>query len=234
MPNRETVTLFGVIAAGLTLIGATTYFVATRLIRKKHFKKEHGKKSQGEGEDELYTLSDEEDDLDYRMSNDRRRKARRGLGAAVRPPPLITVAELFEQAFLLNSDAKAQRNVKIYFDSNDEFVREEQIPELMQPSARSILSSDESIMYGYDEQMSHRQRLQEAITFKYSCVNVFFGNEDVQNSGTTRITRNIFAGTNDRTENAMLFLNNLSKIKQTKNQHNLSKHVQMVRKLGKG
>ena len=82
------------------------------------------------------------------------------MGAAARPPPLITVAELFEQAFLLNSDANAQRNVKIYFDSNDEFVREEQMPELMQPSARSILSSsDESLMYGYDEQMSYRQRL---------------------------------------------------------------------------
>ena len=133
-----------------------------------------------------------------------------------RPPPLITVAELFEQAFLLHTDANSQRNVKIYFDSNDEYVREEQMPELMQPSARTILSSDESMMYGYDEQMSYRQRLQEAIAFKYSCVNVFFGNEDVQNSGTTRITRNIFAGTNDRTENAMLFLNNLNKIKQTK------------------
>ena len=31
--------------------------------------------------------------------------------------------------------------------------------------------------------------------------------------GTTRITRNIFAGTQDRTENAMAFLDNLTKIK---------------------
>ena len=83
------------------------------------------------------------------------------------------------------------------------------MPELLHSSARTFQSSDESSIYGLEEQ----QRLQDAIAFKYSCVNVFFGNEDVQNSGTTRITRNIFAGTNDRTENAMLFLNNLNKIK---------------------
>ena len=108
------------------------------------------------------------------------------------------------------------------------------MPELLQSSARTAMSSDESIIYGLEEHQLQQQRLQEAIAFKYSSVNIFFGNEDVQNSGTTRITRNIFAGANDRTENAMLFLNNLNKIKQTKNELNLSKHVQMYRKLGKG
>lgn len=72
------------------------------------------------------------------------------------------------------------------------------------------------------------------IAFKYNYVNVFFGNEDVQNSGTTRITRNIFAGNNDRTENAILFLDNLNKIKQTKNQHIMGKSTHMYRKLSKG
>ena len=87
-----------------------------------------GKKHVAEGEDELETLSDEEyDDLDYRLSTERRRRAmqRRGMGSAVRPIPLITFAELYEQAFLLHSQRNAQRNIKIYFDSNDEFVREE-------------------------------------------------------------------------------------------------------------
>ena len=109
------------------------------------------------------------------------------------------------------------------------------MPELLQASART---SDDSVLIGsYEDQqrfLAEEQRLQEAIAFKYSCVNVFYGNEDVHNSGTTRITRNIFAGTHDKTENAQLFLNNLNKIKQTKNRDVLGKHVQMYRKLGKG
>ena len=35
LPSRKTMGLVGVIAAGLTLIGATTYFVATRFVRKR-------------------------------------------------------------------------------------------------------------------------------------------------------------------------------------------------------
>ena len=54
------------------------------------------------------------------------------------------------------------------------------------------------------------------INFKYRYVECFFGNEEHQISGTTRITRNIFAGTHDRNENALVFLDNLNKIKQTK------------------
>ena len=42
---------------------------------------------------------------------------------------------------------------------------------------------------------------------------VFFGNEELQTQGTTKITRNIFAGTQDRQENALLFLENLNKVK---------------------
>ena len=114
----------------------------------------------------------------------------------------------------------AQRKVKIYFDSNDEFVREEQLPEMLQ-SARSAShsnSNDESL-----EELSERQRIIDSINFKYRAVNVFFGNEEQALSGTTRITRNIFAGTQDRNENAMLFLENLNKIKQSKNSETLSK-----------
>ena len=35
VPSRQTLGLFGIIAAGLTLIGATTYIVATRFVSKK-------------------------------------------------------------------------------------------------------------------------------------------------------------------------------------------------------
>ena len=124
-----------------------------------------------------------------------------------RPPPLITFAELFEQALLLQHQRNSQRTVKIYFDSNDEYVREEQIPELVQ-SPRLDDSID-----NYDNQ----QRILDQIQFKYRCVQVFFGNEERHITGTTRITRNIFAGT-DRNENAMLFLDNMNKVKNTKHQ----------------
>ena len=37
-PSRQTMGLFGVLACGLTLIGATTYFVTTRLLKKQRQK----------------------------------------------------------------------------------------------------------------------------------------------------------------------------------------------------
>ena len=40
IPTRKTLGLAGLIAFGLTLIGATTYFVATRYVRKKRDAKE--------------------------------------------------------------------------------------------------------------------------------------------------------------------------------------------------
>jgi len=110
----------------------------------------------------------------------------------------------------LQMQRSAQRRVKIFFDSNDEFVTKEQIPEFMQ-SARSQSNSDESV-----DSAEEYQRVSDMIAYKYNQVDVFYGDEEQQISGTTRITRNIFAGTHDRNENAILFLENLNKIKQTK------------------
>lgn len=62
-------------------------------------------------------------------------------------------------------------------------------------------------------------------------MDVFFGNEDHALIGTTRITRNIFAGTQGKAENAMLFLENLNKIKQAKNNHLLGKQSLLFRKI---
>lgn len=131
LPSRETVTLCGVIAAGLTLIGTTTYFVATRLIRKRQHSSKDAKLVQdGDASDVEFDGMSDDDDLDYRMSIERKRRARRRnmAGGSTTDSPrtpmtLITFAELFEQAFFLHQQRLAQRNVKIYFDSNDEFVR---------------------------------------------------------------------------------------------------------------
>ena len=88
----------------------------------------------------------------------------------------------------------AQRKVKIYFDSNDEFVREEQLPEVLN-SARSSTSAKGQDADDSLDLVTERQRMIDAINFKYRAVDVFFGNEEQALSGTTRITRNIFAGT---------------------------------------
>ena len=127
------------------------------------------------------------------------------------------------------------RRVKIYFDSNDEFVREDRLPEMLgNESARSHRSTDPDMQTNMGvEDIDEQQKLQDLIAFKYRYVEVFFGNEEQQLSGTTRITRNIFAGTNDRNENAMLFLDNLNKIKQTKSKAVADRQAQLLRKLNR-
>jgi len=125
---------------------------------------------------------------------------------------LITYDELYEQASMLDQKRRSQVSSKIYFDANDEFVREEQVPEILvttrYPTNQEDMSSDE-----LDEQ----QRILDTIACKYRVVEVYLGNEDHVMMGTTRITRNIFAGTQDRNQNARVFLDNVSKIKQSKN-----------------
>lgn len=56
--------------------------------------------------------------------------------------------------------------------------------------------------------------LMESVNRKYHNILVYFGNEELQLSGTTKITKDIFEGSTDKTENALLFLENLDKIKQ--------------------
>ena len=63
----------------------------------------------------------------------------------------------------------------------------------------------------------------ERISRKYRNIVVFFGDEVIETQGTTKITKNIFAGTQDRKENAIVFLENLSKIKQNTENKRLGK-----------
>ena len=80
---------------------------------------------------ELYDIDDDDDfgylsDDDYsRYESSKRRRLRNRAAAAIRPPPVITFAELYEQALSMHKQRESQRKVKIYFDHNDEFVREE-------------------------------------------------------------------------------------------------------------
>ena len=92
----------GTIVTGLTLIGATTYFVATRYLRNKSSKRNTAKELCEESEDEFESMSEEEEDLNEQLFNAReRRGARRNVISSQRSPPLITFAELFEQALYL-------------------------------------------------------------------------------------------------------------------------------------
>ena len=86
-------------------------------------------------------MSEEEEDLNEQLFNARERRShRRNVISSQRSPPLITFAELFEQALYLQHQRLTQRKAKIYFDANDEYYREEQLPELLQ----SNLNLDET------------------------------------------------------------------------------------------
>ena len=82
------------IACGITLIGATTYFFATRYVRKSRQNRQQV--STEDSDCEIDFLDDEED---YRSAA--KRHHLRKSASSYRPPPLITFAELFEQALLL-------------------------------------------------------------------------------------------------------------------------------------
>ena len=85
-------------ACGLTLIGATTYFVTTRLVKKRrrHQKKRVHLSDESEGEDM-------EDYLHCRPQQEGLRKRNNYLNRA---PALITYDELYEHALMLDQQRK--------------------------------------------------------------------------------------------------------------------------------
>ena len=104
----------------------------------------------------------------------------------------------------------------MYFDSNDEFVLEDSIPELLEAQIDTPITE-------YEDPTVYSDALLDRICNKYHNVVVFFGSEELQTQGTTKITRTIFAGTQDRKENALVFLENLNKVKKTKKKFSTGK-----------
>jgi len=100
------------------------------------------------------------------------------------------------------------RKLKLYFDSNDEFVNEDCIKELL--FFNKNFEADDS-----EDEQDMEFEVMTLVNRKYHTVAVDFGSEQEQLAGTTRITRDIFIG-GDKSENALLFLENLDKVKQTK------------------
>ena len=52
---------------------------------------------------------------------------------------------------------------------------------------------------------------------KYCIINAFFGSEELEKQGTTKITKTIFEGTQDREEKAIVFLENMQKVRSNCN-----------------
>ena len=182
--------IFVAVSTGLTLVGATSYFILTRYYRKKN----------QNAEEEWDGFDDEE----YLYRDFDKRRHRYHMNDI--PQPLMTIEELQDRAYLLSQQRLEQRRQKIFFDSNDEFVLEDAIPELLE---MTVINQSE------DEADSYEQKVMERINHKYHNIVVFFGDDEVLAQGTTKITKNIFQGTQDRVENAYIFLENLNKVQSS-------------------
>lgn len=147
---------------------------------------------------------DEFDDEEYLYRDFDKRRQRYHVNDI--PQPLMTFEELHDRAYLMSQQRLEQRRQKIYFDSNDEFVLEDAIPELLE---MTVINQAE------DDAESYEQKVMERINHKYHNIVVFFGDDEVLAQGTTKITKNIFQGTQDRVENAYIFLENLNKVQSS-------------------
>lgn len=67
--------------------------------------------------------------------------------------------------------------------------------------------------------------MQDLIRRRYHSVSVFLGDEFLQREGTTKITRDIFSGANDKRQNAAIFLDNLEKLSNKQNQNDDLKNM---------
>jgi len=99
-----------------------------------------------------------------------------------------------------------RKKATIYFNDLDEYLTEEQaIAERFAAGCLDLYEAAEDI--DCDEVTF---LLSEAKK-RYYPLEVNFGDEELDKKGTTKITKTIFEGTTDKTENAIVFLNNLEK-----------------------
>ena len=79
------------------------------------------------------------------------------------------------------------------FDSNDEFVLDDAIPEMLNYRTKLFQLG----LQGYEVE-ADEDVVQDLIRARYHPVNLFLGDELQQRDGTTKITREIFRGNNDK------------------------------------
>ena len=93
-------------------MGATTYYIATKV-----------KNSRKVEEQSTYSWAQLQELKD---------RSRREVSKNEVPPPLVTFVDLYGRASVLARQLTQRKKVKIYFDSNDEFVTEDAIPEVLE------------------------------------------------------------------------------------------------------
>lgn len=123
---------------------------------------------------------------------------------------------LEERAKQTNQQQKSRKRAVLFFNSDDEYLTEEQA--LSERLDSGCLTQRDLMMQDSDEEKDEVTILLEEAKKRYHAVEVNFGDEDLELNGTTRITKEIFEGTQNKTENAEVFLENLDKtMKNTKN-----------------
>lgn len=99
-----------------------------------------------------------------------------------------------------------------FLGKTDEFLLEDHLPELQ--SLRQYAEEFEDCSPEWDSDAMEEAEVEtwDAIRRRYQTVTVHYVSEEQMLAGTTRITRSILHG-QDRSENALLFLENLDKVK---------------------
>ena len=202
MPSRDTLQMIFIVTSGVTLIGATTYYFVSKKWKKQRSPDQVNDPTSYYYDEEYQETEVLYDDI-YGATSSRRLNDKEY-------PAVITFPELLQRAKELQQQRQELRKTKLYFDSNDEFITEDVLPEMTRLYSQHDKCKSQAEFDELELQILNQ------INRKYNDVMVFFGNDEHQISGTTKITRHIFQGTRDRNENAILFLENLNRVKQNK------------------
>lgn len=112
--------LYAAISSAAVLLGGTLYFVAFRGSKSKRQNRQQKHKSVLE----YHAIDSDEDEF---LSQFSRKKDEREEVA----PVTFTFDDLYERAVLIHNQRQKKRKVRLLFDSNDEYVLEDAIPEVL-------------------------------------------------------------------------------------------------------
>lgn len=84
---------------------------------------------------------------------------------------------------------------------------EDAVPEVLNYRTRCYQLDLQGYSVEHDE-----EAVQDLVHSRYHSISLHLGDENIQREGTTKITRDIFSGANDKRQNAQIFLENLEKL----------------------
>lgn len=123
--------------------------------------------------------------------------------------PVLEYFEILERCNAIANQRRDTRKMRLYFDSNDEFVNDNSVPELV--ACKRSAEAGEDSEDAEDRMIDAYNKVQ----MHYHQILVDFGSEQEQVGGTCKVTRDLLTG-KDKTENALLFVENLNKITRIK------------------